>query len=57
LNKFFPDLKYHSSIDTVALMQNFIHYAPSYALDVLTKHIQENKVFNKLNLDWKFLSE
>lgn len=57
LNKFFPDLKYHSTIDTVALMQNFVHYAPSYALDVLTKHIQENKVFNQLNLDWKFLSE
>lgn len=57
LNKFFPDLKYHSTIDTVALMQNFIHYAPSYALDVLTKHIQENKVFNQLSLDRKFLSE
>ncbi len=57
LNKFFPDLKYHSTIDTVALMQNFVHYAPSYALDVLTKHIQENKVFNQLDLDWKFLSE
>jgi hypothetical protein len=38
-------------------MQNFIHYAPSYALDVLTKHIQENKVFSQLNLDRKFLSE
>ncbi|MFZ2150841.1 MAG: 3'-5' exonuclease [Candidatus Absconditicoccaceae bacterium] len=57
LNKFFPNLKYHSTIDTVSLMQNFIHYAPSYALDVLTKHIQENKVFNQLNLDRKFLSE
>ena len=57
LNKFFPNLQFHSSIDTVSLMQNFIHYAPSYALDVLTKHIQENKVFNQLDLDWKFLSE
>jgi hypothetical protein len=48
LNKYFPSLPcgqaglpYAFAVDTFQLSQAFVHYAPSYALEVLIQHLQE----------------
>jgi hypothetical protein len=39
LEKFFPGIEYATSIDTYRLSQALVHYAPSYALEVLMQHL------------------
>jgi len=51
LNKYFPSLKYGKSIDTFALAQTFVHYSPSYALEILMNHMQTEDEFNKIFLE------
>lgn len=41
LQEYFPELKYALSLDTFQLSQTLVHYAPSYALEVLIQHLQE----------------
>jgi len=48
LNKYFPTLSYHKHIDTVSLAQTIVHYAPSYALDVLIENLKSEKTFNAI---------
>lgn len=57
LKKFFPDFKFKYSIDTLAWMRNFVHYAPSYALDVLIKRVQNDKVSKNIDLNREWLSD
>ena len=45
LNRFFPSLKYAFSIDTFQLSQAMIPYAPSYALEILSSHLEEKPLF------------
>jgi hypothetical protein len=40
LKKYFPDCLYAFGIDTFQLAQTFVHYAPSYALEVLIEHLK-----------------
>jgi len=44
LEKFFPGAKYLASIDTYRLSQALVHYAPSYALEVLIQHLSTKEV-------------
>ncbi len=43
LEKYFPTLKYRGSIDTYKLAQYFVHYAPSYALEVLVTELSNKE--------------
>lgn len=45
LNRFFPSLKYAFSIDTFQLSQAMVPYAPSYALEILSSHLEEKPMF------------
>jgi len=45
LNRFFPSLKYSFSIDTFQLSQAMVPYAPSYALEILSSHLEEKPLF------------
>ena len=45
LNRFFPSLKYAFSIDTFQLSQAMVPYAPSYALEILSSHLEEKPLF------------
>ena len=45
LNRFFPSLQYTFSIDTFQLSQAMIPYAPSYALEILSSHLEEKPLF------------
>lgn len=61
LEKYFPECKYAGSIDTYPLSQTFIHYAPSYALEVLVAHVQTkepsfNDILQKM-IGWKHDAE
>lgn len=47
LNNYFPNLKFHTWIDTFTLSQNLIHYAPSYALEVLIDYVKGDSFFKK----------
>ncbi len=47
LNAYFQWLKYHWSIDTMQLAQTIVHYAPSYALEVLIENLKDEKLFNE----------
>ncbi len=51
LNKFFPTLTYHSKIDTMPLAQTIVHYAQSYALEVLIENLKSEKLFNSIFSD------
>ncbi|MCX6822676.1 MAG: 3'-5' exonuclease [candidate division SR1 bacterium] len=49
IDKYFPECKYAGSIDTYPLSQTFVHYAPSYALEVLVAHVQTKEpAFNDI---------
>lgn len=48
LNKYFPTLSYYKQIDTFTLAQAIVHYAPSYALDVLIENLKSEKLFNSI---------
>lgn len=48
INKYLPDIKYYDSIDTMYMAQNLVHFAPSYALDVLIEHLMSKKEFKKI---------
>lgn len=47
LTNYFPDIKFCEWIDTYYLSQNLIHYAPSYALEVLIDYVKEDSFFKK----------
>lgn len=51
LNKYFPSLKYYKQIDTFNLAQTIVHYAPSYALEVLIENLKSEKLFNTIFSD------
>jgi len=51
LNKFFPTLTYHNKIDTMPLAQTIVHYAQSYALEVLIENLKSEKLFNNIFSD------
>ena len=51
LNKFFPTLTYHQQIDTFTLAQTIVHYAPSYALEVLIENLKSEKLFSNIFQD------
>ena len=42
LKKYFPNIKFSHSIDTYFRSQNFVHFAPSYALEILINHLNSN---------------
>ncbi len=46
LNKYFPSLKYLDSINTFPLAQTIVHYAQSYALEVLIENLKSEKMFS-----------
>lgn len=48
LKKYFSDIKYCDKIDTFMLAQNLVHFAPSYALEVLIKVLKNNNNNTKL---------
>lgn len=39
IKRYFPDISYYDSMDTFSMAQNLVHFAPSYALDVLVEHL------------------
>lgn len=48
IHKYLPDIKYYDSIDTMYMAQNLVHFAPSYALDVLVEHLMTKKEFKNI---------
>lgn len=51
LEKYFPSLTHKTSIDTMHLAQTTIHYAQSYALDVLIEKVKDDKIFSQIFKD------
>ncbi len=51
LKKYFPTLTYHEKIDTMPLAQTIVHYAPSYALEVLIENLKSEKLFTNIFSD------
>lgn len=51
LKRFFPKLKWKASIDTFRLAQTLIHYAPSYALEILVDTLQKKPSFHEILVD------
>ncbi len=51
LKKYFPSLNYHSSIDTFPLAQTIVHYAQSYALEILIQNLKSEKLFTTIFAD------
>lgn len=50
LTKYFPQIKYTHKIDTYTMSLQYIHFAPSYALEVLIEHlIQKEKKFAEIS--------
>lgn len=50
LKKYFPNVVYFDSIDTFYLAQNLVHFALSYALDVLVESLMMKDSFKSLFL-------
>jgi len=50
VEKYFGNISYHASIDTFPLTQCLVHFAPSYALDVLSEYLQK---FQRFAEYWK----
>lgn len=48
LKKFFPNLKWKAEIDTFRLAQSLIHYAPSYALEILCETLEQKPNFQQI---------
>ncbi len=48
LKKYFPNLRWKAEIDTFRLAQSLIHYAPSYALEILSESLQSKAIFQKI---------
>jgi DNA polymerase III epsilon subunit-like protein len=48
IHKYLPYIKYYDSIDTMYMAQNLVHFAPSYALDVLVEYLMTKKEFKKI---------
>ncbi|MEI6118532.1 MAG: hypothetical protein WCP92_04855 [bacterium] len=51
MKKYFPTLTYHEKIDTMPLAQTIVHYAPSYALEVLIENLKSEKLFTNIFSD------
>ena len=51
IKKYFPDIQYYDQIDSMYLSQNFVHFAPSYALDVLVEYLFTKKEFKTIFQD------
>lgn len=45
LTKYFPDIKFYDSVDSFQLAQTFVHFPPSYALEVLIEFMQKDFLF------------
>jgi len=48
LNKYFPTLTHYKQIDTMQLAQTVVHYAQSYALEILIENLQNEKLFTAI---------
>ncbi|HKL43684.1 MAG TPA: 3'-5' exonuclease [Candidatus Absconditabacterales bacterium] len=48
IERYFPDILYYDSIDTFNMSQNLVHFAPSYALDVLVEYLMSRKEFKNI---------
>lgn len=48
MTKYFPTLNYYKQIDTFNLAQTIVHYAPSYALEVLIENLKSEKLFTTI---------
>ena len=48
IERYFPDIWYYDSIDTFNMSQNLVHFAPSYALDVLVEYLMSRKEFKNI---------
>lgn len=48
VQKYFSGLSFADSIDTFVLGSSLIHFAPSYALDILCEHLSKNTSFSLL---------
>lgn len=44
-------MEYRASIDTMQLAQTVVHYAPSYALEVLIENLKDERLFNTIFKD------
>lgn len=51
LKRYIDDVEYLWIIDTFNLSQTFIHFAPSYALEIINEILKDKKEFKKLNLE------
>ena len=51
LKKYFPSLTYYNQIDTMPLAQTIVHYAESYALEVLIENLKTDKMFSNIFAD------
>lgn len=51
MTKYFPTLKHYKQIDTFSLAQTIVHYAPSYALEVLIENLKSERAFNAIFSD------
>lgn len=51
LKKYFPSLTYYDQIDTMPLAQTIVHYAQSYALEVLIENLKTEKMFTNIFAD------
>ncbi len=50
VEKYFGEISYHAVVDTFPLTQRLVHFAPSYALDVLSEYLQK---FQRFSEYWK----
>ena len=58
LQKFFPDITYLGHIDTYTRSQNFIHFVPSFSLEVLFPLLyQEQESFIQITKDCAIMVE
>lgn len=46
IEKYYGKVHYHATIDTFPLTQCLVHFAPSYALDVLSEYLQKFQRFS-----------
>lgn len=56
LERYFPGVEYDCCIDTFNLAQTFVHFAPSYALEVLIEYLNDkeklfSEILAKLDID------
>jgi DNA polymerase III epsilon subunit-like protein len=51
LKKYINDIEYLETMDTFNLSQTFVHFAPSYALEIINEILKDKKEFQKLDVE------